>query len=116
LPSLAVYTSVKEVAMRVSTVVLALLGVMTGYALGGTRVHAVEDQTLRFPSGIGVGTRVVMYFSSDPKMIDCTIGRIDAGWVRCAPGETDPFQKVEPREEWYALAHVVSVWKVEPKR
>ena len=96
--------------MRLSSVALALVCVVTGYALLGTRVKAVEDvSAARFPSGIGVGSHVLMWFSSDPKTVSCTIARIEAGWVSCAPTETDPFQKVVQYETWYNLAQVVTV-------
>ena len=101
--------------MRLSTVVLALSCLVTGYALVGTRVSALEDVSpaRRFPNGIGIGDRVNLWFSSDPKMVTCTIARLDAGWVRCE-AKQDPFNK--PPEVWYDLAHVVSIEKLERQR
>ena len=52
----ALYTSLKEVAMRVSTAVLAIACLVTGFAVAGTRVKALEDVSpARFPSDITVG-------------------------------------------------------------
>jgi hypothetical protein len=98
--------------MRVSTVVLALSCLVTAYVLLGTRANALEDVSpaRRLPSGIGVGTHVSLEFPNGPNnasYVDCTIARIDAGWIRCAAPE-DPF-KATPAEVWYDLAHVVSV-------
>jgi len=98
--------------MRVSTVVLALACLVTGFALAGTRVKALEDvSAARVPSDITVGTRVSM--SLGPQSFSCTIERIDAGWVKCAPDEPDAFTKVE-RPAWYAIAHVTDVQKLRP--
>jgi hypothetical protein len=125
LPCREVYTSSKEVAMvRVSTVALALACLVTGYALAGTRVNALEDvsSARRLPSGIGaVGTHVTLWFASDPKRVTCTIARIDAGWVRCAPEQGDGFGPTfgptpQLQEEWYDLGHVVGVTKRETQR
>jgi hypothetical protein len=98
----------KEVVMRVSTVVVAFACLVTGFAFAGPRVRALDDVSqARFPSGINVGTRVVM--SLGPQSgFSCTIERIDAGWVKCAPDELDAFKKVE-RPAWYAIAHVTDV-------
>jgi hypothetical protein len=101
--------------MRVSTVVLALACLVTGFALAGTRVKALEDvPPARFPSDITVGTRVLMSFGSG-SVFSCTIERIDAGWVKCAPDQLDAFNTSE-RPAWYAIAHVTDVQKVQPKR
>jgi len=105
--------------MRVFTAVVALVCLVTGYALAGTRVKALEDVSpARFPGGITVGTRVALWFGSSENggTIYCTIARIDAGWVRCAATDVDPFKTVEQHESWYALARVISVDKLEPKR
>ena len=108
--------------MRVSAVVLALSCLITGYALAGTRVRALEDVSAarRFPAGVGVGTHVLLGFSSDPKSVECTINRIDAGWVRCAQPENSlgpSFAATfQPTEAWYDLAHVISVTKLETQR
>jgi hypothetical protein len=62
---------------------------------------------------------VRLWFSSDPKSVDCTIGRIDAGWVRCAPTEDQASAAsafAKPAEVWYDLGHVVSVTKVDTQR
>jgi hypothetical protein len=107
----AVYTwSLKEVTMRVSTIVLALSCLLMAYMFVGNRVNAQDDHSpvRRFPSGIGVGTRVNLELTNDTRYIECTIARIDAGWIRCAAPE-DPFKP--PPEVWYDLAHVVSVTK-----
>jgi hypothetical protein len=103
--------------MRLSTAVLALSCVVTGYALVGTRVNALQDASpaRRFPSGMGVGTHVKLFFSSDPRLVDCTIARIDGGWIRCAP-EEQPTAFTKPAEVWYDLAHVVTVEKVATER
>ena len=103
--------------MRVSTVVLALSCLVTGYALAGTRVKALEEVSpARFPSGITIGSHIVMSFGTQTGgIMPCTIERIDAGWVKCAPDELDAFNKVE-RPEWYAIAHVTDVKPVQPKR
>lgn len=102
--------------MRVSTVVLALGCLVTGFAVAGTRVKALEDVSpARFPGDINVGTRVVMSFGGQSGgTVDCTIERIDAGWVRCAP-DVDPFHGVE-RPAWYAISHVTDVQRLQPKR
>jgi hypothetical protein len=98
--------------MRVSTVVLALACLVTGFALAGTSVKAGEDVSpARFPSDITVGTRVVMSFGPQSGF-SCTIERIDAGWVKCAPDQLEAFKKVE-RPAWYAIAHVTDVQKLQ---
>lgn len=53
----------------------------TPFALAGTRVKALEGVSpARFPSGIAVGTRVVMAFGTESGgLVPCTIERIDAG-------------------------------------
>jgi len=100
--------------MRMSTVVLALACLVTGFALAGTRVKAVEDvSSARFPSDITVGTRVSMSFGEGSS--SCTIERIDAGWVKCAPEQVDVFTKVDSRG-WFAIAHVTNVERLQPKR
>lgn len=100
--------------MRVSTVVLALGCLLTGFALAGTRVKALEDvSSARFPSGFTVGTRVQMSFDPQSRVF-CTIERIDAGWVKCAD-EMDGFNK-EPHPAWYAIAHVTDVERLQPKQ
>lgn len=109
--------------MRVSTVVLALSCLVTGYALAGTRVSAVDDPSQsarRFPPGMPVGTRVMLTFSSSSSQMrdyfSCSIAEVSAGWFRCAPDEnqTDVFTK--PEEVWYDLAHVTRVKKLEKDR
>lgn len=108
----ALYTPLMEVAMRVSTIVLALACLVTGFGLAGTRVKAVEDvSAARFPSDITVGARVAV--SLGPQTgFSCTIERIDAGWFKCAPDEPNEFIKVE-RPRWYAIAHVTDVQKLQ---
>ena len=94
--------------MRVSTVALALACLVTGFAVAGTRVRAIDDvSSARFPSGINVGTRVVMSVGPHSSF-SCTIERIDAGWVKCASEELGAFEKVE-RPAWYAIEHVTDV-------
>src|SRR5262245_27266342 len=107
--------SLKEVAMRVSTVMLALACLITGFALAGTRVKAVEDVSpARFPGDITVGARVLVSLGAESGF-SCTIERIDAGWFKCADEALDPFNKVE-NPGWYAIAHVTSVRRLQPKR
>jgi len=87
---------------------------VTGFALAGTRVKALEDVSpARFPSDITIGTRVLMSFGD--RSFSCTIERIDAGWVKCAPDEIDAFKKVE-RPAWYAIAQLTDVQKLQPTR
>ena len=101
--------------MRVSTVVLALACLMTGFALAGTRVKALEDVSpARFPSDIAVGARVAVSLGRESNF-SCTIERIDAGWFKCAPDEVDAFNKVDS-PSWYAIAHVTDVRPLQPKR
>jgi hypothetical protein len=122
LRALAVYTSVKEVAMvRVSTVMLAVACLVTGYALLGTRVSAQDGSSVRrLPSGLGVGAHVVLSVPGDPKSVGCTIDRIDGGWVRCAEPENSSGPTFGPRtqvtETWYDIAHIISVQKVTSER
>jgi len=101
--------------MRVSTVLLALSCLVTGYSLAGARVNATEDVYRRFPAGVGTGTHVRLTFSSEPNYVDCTIERIDGGWLRCAPPD-DPFRTYKVEEIWYDVSHVVTVTKVETQR
>jgi hypothetical protein len=96
--------------MRLSPAALAFVCLGAGFFLAGTRLKAVEDVSpARFPSDITVGTRVGMSFDGRTGgNVDCTIERIDAGWVRCAPDNVDSFHTVE-RPAWYAIAHVTDV-------
>ena len=116
----AVYTASQEVTMRVSTVVLAVSCLVTAFAVVGTRANALEDSsTRRLPSGVGVGAHVVLWFSSAPTSVGCTITQVDAGWVRCAAPEgfgptVGPTQMVT--DSWYDVAHVVWVQKVATER
>ena len=104
--------------MRLSTAVLAVSCVVMGYPLVGSRVNAQDDHSpvRRFPSGMGVGTRVLLRVADtpNPRDVDCTIARIDAGWVRCAdpdgPAAKSAFGPTPP-ETWYDLAHVVWMQK-----
>ena len=97
--------------MRVSTAVLALACLVTGFALAGTRVKALDDVSpARFPSDITVGTRVTVSLGPEQRFT-CAIERIDAGWFKCAPEEIDAFSKVES-PGWYAIAHVTDVQKL----
>lgn len=104
--------------MRFSTAVLALACLVVGYLLAGTRVSAIEDQSRRLPSGVGLGSHVVFWFSSDTKSADCTIDRIDAGWVRCASPENGPTfgPTTHATETWYDIAHLINVRKVTADR
>ena len=97
--------------MRVSTIVLALACLVTGFALAGTRVKALEDASpARFPTDITVGTLVLVSLSSQSGF-SCTIERIDTGWFKCAADQPDAFNKIE-RPDWHAIAHVTGVRKL----
>jgi hypothetical protein len=102
---------------RVSTAVLALACLVTGFALAGTRVKALDDVSPpRFPSDISVGTRIVMSLDGpNGGTISCAIERMDAGWIKCATDEQDTFHPTV-RPQWYAIAHVTDVEPVQPKR
>jgi len=101
--------------MRLSTVVLALACVVTGFALAGTRVKAVEDVSpARFPNEITVGASIAVSLGPE-KGFSCTIERIDIGWFKCAPDQLDAFKTVE-RPSWYAIAHVTDVRLLQPTR
>jgi len=102
--------------MRLSTAVLALTCVLTGYALVSTRASAQDDHSpvRRFPSGISAGTHVMLQFGGGNN-INCTIDRVDGGWFRCA-SEEEPSGLRKPAETWYDIAHVVWVQKVATER
>ena len=107
--------------MRVSTVVLAFSCLVMAFMLVGNRVNAQDDHSpvRRFPGGMYVGTRVIVHFSANAVngggAISCTLAAIDSGWFRCAPpSPNDAFNK-DP-QEWYDIAHVVTVQKVETER
>ena len=61
----------KEIGMRVSTVVLAVLCIVSAYAFLGTRVKAFEEvfQARRLPSGINIGTTVTLSFSGNRRSL-----------------------------------------------
>lgn len=97
--------------MRMSTAVLALACVVTGFVLAGTQVRAVEDVSpARFPNEIVIGARVAV--SLDGKKLSCTIARVDVGWFQCAPEGVDPFKMTE-RPEWYSIAQVSWVQRLQ---
>lgn len=104
---------------RVSTVVLALACLVTGYSFAGSRVGATADEVLqarRFPDAVNVGQHVVLTFvvntfGNSPSPLECTIAAVSQGWVRCEDGPTRQGVGV-----WYDLAHVVKVEKLETQR
>jgi hypothetical protein len=106
--------------VRVSTVALALACLVTGCALLGTWVNAVQDSSpaRRFPSGINVGAHVMLQVAGQvvgPDTVDCTIARIDGGWFLCAPKE-QPSAFTKPVETWYDIGHFVWVRRVATER
>jgi len=87
--------------------------------LAGGRVSATADdvvQVRRLPNAVFNGDRIVLTMdpsvsASVPQAVECTVGEVGGGWVRCA----SPDDQFRPKREqvWYDLSRVVMVKKVE---
>jgi hypothetical protein len=88
------------------SLLLLMLGVITGYLISGTSVRAQND-----PLPFAVGDRVTLRYrigpSSGGDQVECSVMDIRGIYVKCAP----PARAAQNIEHWHSLEPVLWVQK-----